>query len=258
MPTGEAGLFFSLRFAILLVTNQLGEDLPMITFQDVSKTYNSSAALADISMEIESGEFIFLVGPTGAGKSTLLKLIIREEVPTRGSVFVGGKEVSKMRPSEVPHLRRRVGTIFQDFKLLPQRTVFENVAFPLEIVGLDDKEIKKVVKDTVALVNLGDKLDHFPTQLSGGETQRTAIARAMVMRPEIILADEPTGNLDLGSAWEVMKTLNKLNSLGTTVIMATHNMDITSSLPHRKLEIQKGRIVHDTKQKSAKTKSAKK
>ncbi len=249
---------FRLKFAILFVTSQLGEDLPMITFQDVSKIYNSSAALADISMEINRGEFIFLVGPTGAGKSTLLKLIIREDIPTRGSVFVDGKEVSKMHPSEIPHLRRRVGTIFQDFKLLPQRTVFENVAFPLEIVGLDDKEIKKVVEDTVELVNLSDKLDHFPSQLSGGETQRTAFARAMVMRPEIILADEPTGNLDLGSAWEVMKILNKLNSLGTTVVMATHNMDITSSLPHRKLEIQKGRIVHDTKQKSAKTKSVKK
>lgn len=227
----------------------------MITFQDVSKIYNSSAALADISMEINRGEFIFLVGPTGAGKSTLLKLIIREDTPTKGSVFVDGKDVSKMRPSEIPHLRRRVGTIFQDFKLLPQRTVFENVSFPLEIVGIDDREIKKIVKDTLELVNLGDKLDHFPTQLSGGETQRTAFARAMVMRPEIILADEPTGNLDLGSAWEVMKILNKLNSLGTTVVMATHNMDITSSLPHRKIEIQRGRIVHDTKQKTTKKKS---
>lgn len=226
----------------------------MITFQDVSKIYNSSSALADISMEINPGEFIFLVGPTGAGKSTLLKLIIRDDIPTRGSVFVDGKKVSKMHPSEIPHLRRRVGTIFQDFKLLPQRTVFENVAFPLEIVGLDDKEIKKVVKDTVETVNLGDKLDLFPNQLSGGETQRTAIARAMVMRPEIILADEPTGNLDLGSAWEIMKILNKLNSLGTTVVMATHNMDITSSLPHRKIEIQKGRIVHDSKQKKHKDK----
>ncbi|OGY25166.1 MAG: cell division ATP-binding protein FtsE [Candidatus Woykebacteria bacterium RBG_16_43_9] len=230
----------------------------MITFREVSKDYDSLSALTDISMEITPGEFVFLVGPSGAGKSTVLKLIIREDLPSKGDVFVDGAEVTKMRPSEVPHLRRRIGTVFQDFKLLPQRTVFENVSFPLEILGLDDDEIKKIVEDTIALVNLEHKLGHFPAQLSGGEAQRTAIARAMVMRPEIILADEPTGNLDLGSAWEVMQILNKLNSLGTTVVMATHNMDITSGLPHRKLEIQKGRIVNDTKQKGASRESVKK
>jgi cell division transport system ATP-binding protein len=230
----------------------------MITFRGVSKHYDSLSALADISMEIGPGEFVFLVGPSGAGKSTLLKLIIREDLPSRGDVFIDGMDVTKMHSSDVPHLRRKVGTVFQDFKLLPQRTVSENVAFPLEILGLDDDEVRKVVEETVALVDLEHKLDHFPAQLSGGEAQRTAIARAMVMRPEIILADEPTGNLDLGSAWEVMQILNKLNSLGTTVIMATHNMDISSGLPHRKLEIQKGRIVGDTKEKSTKAKGAKK
>lgn len=227
----------------------------MIAFREVSKQYDSLAALADVSFEVADAEFVFLVGPTGAGKSTLLKLVIREERPSSGKVFVDDLEVSNLPSSRVPHLRRRVGTIFQDFKLLPQRTVFENVAFPLEILGLPDSEIEKTTKEILELVGLEHKATHFPAQLSGGESQRTAIARAMVLRPEIILADEPTGNLDAKSAWEVMQLLARLNSLGTTVLMATHNMDITSSLPHRKLEIQKGRLVHDTKQKGTKTKT---
>jgi cell division transport system ATP-binding protein len=230
----------------------------MITFHEVSKQYNSLAALNDVSLEIPAGEFVFLVGPSGAGKSTLLKLIIREELPSRGRVFVGDTDVTSLGSGQVPHLRRRVGTIFQDFKLLPQRTVLENVAFPLEILGLEDTEIENITKDTLALVNLEKVASHFPYQLSGGESQRAAIARAMVLRPEVILADEPTGNLDMASAWEVMQMLDRLNSLGTTVIMATHNMDISTSLPHRKLEIQKGRITHDTKEKKTKTSSAKK
>jgi len=222
----------------------------MIVFKEVSKLYASVEALADFSIEIDNGEFIFLVGPSGAGKSTLLKLIIREEIPSRGTVFVDGEEVSKIPASQVPHLRRKVGTVFQDFKLLTQRTVAENVAFPLEILGLPDDEIEKTTLEILKLVSLEDKADSFPSQLSGGEAQRTAIARAMVLRPEIILADEPTGNLDSGSAWEVMQLLAKLNSLGTTVVMATHNIDISSSLPNRKLELQSGRLVKDSKQKS--------
>jgi len=230
----------------------------MINFQAVSKKYNSLEALADISLEIPDSEFVFLVGPSGAGKSTLLKLIIREELPSTGRVFVGDMEVNRLSSSQVPHLRRKVGTIFQDFKLLPQRTVFENVAFPLEILGLDDDEIEHVTKDTLALVSLENLATHFPGQLSGGEAQRTATARAMVLRPEVILADEPTGNLDAGSAWEVMQLLGRLNSLGTTVIMATHNMDISTSLPHRTVEIQRGRIVHDSKQRGTKGPTSKK
>ncbi|MEX0621796.1 MAG: cell division ATP-binding protein FtsE [Candidatus Woykebacteria bacterium] len=230
----------------------------MIAFQGVSKNYNSHAALADISLEIDPAEFVFLVGPTGAGKSTLLKLIIREDIPTKGQIFVDGVDITILKDSDIPHLRRRVGTIFQDFKLLPQRTVFENVAFPLEILGLDDEEIEKVVEETLELVSLREKTRQFPFQLSGGEAQRTAIARAMVLRPEIILADEPTGNLDTASAWEVMQLLGRLNSLGTTVVMATHNIDITGGLPHRKLEIQKGRVVSDSKQKGSKQKQTKK
>ncbi|OGY25334.1 MAG: cell division ATP-binding protein FtsE [Candidatus Woykebacteria bacterium RBG_16_44_10] len=227
----------------------------MIAFREVSKQYDSLIALADVSFEVADSEFVFLVGPTGAGKSTLLKLIIREELPSSGKVFVDSLEISDLPASRVPHLRRRVGTIFQDFKLLPQRTVFENVAFPLEILGLPDHEIEKTTKEILELVGLEHKTNHFPTQLSGGEAQRTAIARAMVLRPEIILADEPTGNLDARSAWEVMQLLARLNNLGTTVLMATHNMDITSSLPHRKLELQKGRVVYDTKQKGTKSKT---
>lgn len=224
----------------------------MIVFNDVTKQYNGLVALADITTQIDRGEFVFLIGPSGAGKSTLLKLLIREELPTNGQVFVDGLEVSSLSDSHVPRLRRQIGTIFQDFKLLPQRTVFENVAFPLEILGLADSEIASSTVGILDLVNLADKSSHFPSQLSGGEAQRTAIARAMVLRPEIILADEPTGNLDPQSAWEVMQILGKLNSLGTTVIMATHNLDISESLPHRNLEVKGGRIIKDTKVKKEK------
>ena len=218
----------------------------MITFEEVSKQYNLTNALTDINLEIEDGEFIFLVGPSGAGKSTLLKLLIREELPTAGRIFIGETEISSLPEKKVPHLRRTVGTIFQDFKRLPQRTVFENVAFPLEITGLPDAEVKRTATEILKLVSLDSKASHFPWQLSGGEAQRTAIARSMVQRPEILLADEPTGNLDPQSAWEIMQILAKLNKLGTTIVMATHNFDITSSLPHRMLEIREGRLSKDT------------
>lgn len=221
----------------------------MIQFSSVSKRYNSDYALEDLNLEIPDSEFVFLIGHSGAGKSTLLKLIIREELPTSGRVLVDDWEVSTLPDQNVPTLRRKVGTIFQDFKLLPQRTVFENVSFPLEVMGLPDNELYDMVMEALKLVNLQDKASNFPSQLSGGEAQRTAIARAMVLRPEIILADEPTGNLDPQSAWEVMQILTKLNTLGSTIVMATHNLDITSSLPHRRVEIQKGKIIKDTKKK---------
>jgi len=228
----------------------------MIQFSSVSKRYGESFALEGLDLEIPDGEFVFLIGHSGAGKSTLLKLLIREEVPTSGKVLVDEWEVSTLPEKNIPVLRRKVGTIFQDFKLLPQRTVFENVAFPLEVMGLDDHDIWETANEALKLVNLLDKSTHFPNQLSGGEQQRTSIARAMVMRPEIILADEPTGNLDPQSAWEVMQLLTKVNSLGSTVLMATHNLDITSSLPHRRIEIQKGKVVKDTKQKGSKEEKA--
>ncbi len=224
----------------------------MIQFHAVSKKYGSHAALDNLEIEIPDSEFVFLIGHSGAGKSTLLKLIIREELPSSGRVVVDDWEVSTLHEKNIPILRRKVGTIFQDFKLLPQRTVLENVSFPLEVIGLPDEEIHESAMDALKLVNLTDKAASFPGELSGGESQRTAIARAMVMRPEIILADEPTGNLDPQSAWEVMQILTKLNSLGSTILMATHNLDITSSLPHRRIEIQKGKIVKDTKQKGEK------
>ena len=230
----------------------------MIVFHEVSKQYDGLTALADINLEIGDSEFVFLTGKSGAGKSTLLKMIIREEQPTSGKVFVDDLEISNLPSSYIPKLRRKVATIFQDFKLLPQRTVFENVSFPLEILGLDDPQIKKTVEEILKLVSLEKKLDNFPYQLSGGEAQRTAIARAMVLRPEIILADEPTGNLDSGSAWEVMQLLAKLNSLGTTVVMATHNTDIFSSLPHRTLIMDEGRIRDEGKQTKASAKPKKK
>jgi cell division transport system ATP-binding protein len=230
----------------------------VITFDEVSKQYNLTSALSDVNLEIEDGEFVFLIGPSGAGKSTLLKLLIREEVPTQGKIFVGETEISSLSENQIPHLRRTIGTIFQDFKLLPQRTVFENVAFPLEIIGIPDEEIGRTAHEALKLVNLPTKAENFPWQLSGGEAQRTAIARAMVQRPEVLLADEPTGNLDPQSAWEVMQILVKLNQLGTTVIMATHNIEIMSSLPHRMLEIRGGKITKDIQGKkdaeTAKTK----
>lgn len=221
----------------------------MIQFSSVSKKYDSGYALEDLNLEIPDSEFVFLIGHSGAGKSTLLKLIIREEMPTSGRVVVDDWEVSNLPDQNLPTLRRKVGTVFQDFKLLPQRTVFENVSFPLEVMGIPDNELSDLVMEALKLVNLEQKATSFPSQLSGGEAQRTAIARAMVLRPEIILADEPTGNLDPQSAWEVMQILTKLNQLGSTVVMATHNQDITSSLPHRRVEIQKGKIVKDTKKK---------
>ncbi len=224
----------------------------MIRFSEVSKKYGQDFALQGLNLDVIDGEFVFLIGHSGAGKSTILKLVIREEIPTAGTVVVDDWEVSTLEDKNLPILRRKIGTIFQDFKLLPQRTVYENVSFPLEIMGLEDSEIYDTVMETLKLVNLEDKASNFPGQLSGGESQRTSIARAMVLRPEILLADEPTGNLDPQSAWEVMQILTKLNTLGSTIVMATHNIDITSALPHRRIEIKSGKIVGDTKKEGAK------
>lgn len=224
----------------------------MIRFSEVSKKYGQDFALQGLNLDVSDGEFVFLIGHSGAGKSTLLKLVIREETPTTGRVVVDDWEVSNLEDKNLPILRRKVGTIFQDFKLLPQRTVYENVSFPLEVMGLADSEIYDTVMETLKLVNLEEKSASFPGQLSGGESQRTSIARAMVLRPEILLADEPTGNLDPQSAWEVMQILTKLNTLGSTIVMATHNIDITSSLPHRRIEIKSGKIIGDTKKAGSK------
>ena len=221
----------------------------MIEFKQVSKRYNGYTALADIDLSIEDSEFVFLIGPSGSGKTTLLKLLIREELPTKGRIILDDLDLTTLPQAKLPILRRKIATIFQDFKLLPQKTVFENVSFPMEILGLSDEEISRATKEMLEVVRLKDKATHFPDQLSGGETQRAAIARAMIMRPDVLLADEPTGNLDAQSAWEVMQLLGKLNRLGTTVIMATHNQDISSSMGNREIEITDGRIIKDTKVK---------
>lgn len=221
----------------------------MIEFKEVTKRYNGATALSNINLDIDNGEFVFLIGPSGSGKTTVLKLLIREELPTGGRILIDDYDLTNLSRAQLPQLRRKVATIFQDFKLLPQKTVFENVSFPMEILGLSDEEISRATKDMLEIVRLRDKATHFPEQLSGGETQRAAIARAMIMRPDILLADEPTGNLDSQTAWEIMQLLGKLNNLGTTVIMATHNQDISSSLPHRKIEIKDGGIASDSKKK---------
>ncbi len=217
----------------------------MIRLYRVTKKYpHGVVALRNVSLEIEKGEFVFLVGPTGAGKSTLLKLIYRAELPTGGDVIVDGKNLVKMRASELPYHRRKIGVVFQDFKLLRDRTVFENVAFALRVTGVRD--IKKRVHDVLHMVNLYRKKDDFPNRLSGGEQQRVSIARAIVNDPHILITDEPTGNLDPDSSWSIMELLQELNFKGTTVIMASHNKSIVDRMEKRVIRMEAGRIVDDT------------
>lgn len=217
----------------------------MIRLYRVTKKYpHGVVALRNVSLEIEKGEFVFLVGPTGAGKTTLLKLIYRAELPTSGDVIVDGKNLVKMRASELPYHRRKIGIVFQDFKLLRDRTVFENIAFALRVTGVRD--IKKRVHDVLHMVNLYRKKDDFPNRLSGGEQQRVSIARAIVNEPHILITDEPTGNLDPDSSWSIMELLQELNIKGTTVIMASHNKSIVDKMGKRVIRMEAGRIVDDT------------
>ena len=220
----------------------------MINFENVSKKYSSTLALDQTSLEIKTGEFVFLVGPSGAGKSTLLRILTREVLPTGGKVLIHNKDITKLKNRDVPSLRRKVGVVFQDFKLLDDRTVFENVALTLEVLGKSDEEINKMVEHTLKLVEIWDRRNLFPRQLSGGEAQRTAIARAIAGKPDILLADEPTGDLDPKTAWGVIQLLNEINSWGTTVLMATHNSEIVNTLKRRVITLQKGKIVNDTKE----------
>jgi cell division transport system ATP-binding protein len=218
----------------------------VIEFRNVTKYYNNGVlALEDISFKIEKGEFVFVVGPTGMGKSTLLKLIYREELPTKGEVFVGGVNVARLKPHQVALLRRRLGIVFQDFKLLPNRTVYENVAFALEVIGLTRKEIRTRVGRVLDIVGLLHKSNCYPSELSGGEQQRTSIARALVNNPPILIADEPTGNLDITTSWEIVDFLKKINARGTTIIMATHNREIVDTMRQRVIALYKGRLVKD-------------
>lgn len=218
----------------------------MIEFRNVTKYYdNGVLALEDVSFKIERGEFVFIVGPTGMGKTTLLKLIYREELPTKGEVIVGGINIAKLKSHQVALLRRRLGIVFQDFKLLPNKTVYENVAFAMEVLGYSRKEIRNRVGRVLDIVGLLHKSNCYPSELSGGEQQRTSIARALVNNPPILIADEPTGNLDMATSWEIMEFLKKINARGTTIVMATHNKEIVNAMRQRVIGLYKGRIVKD-------------
>lgn len=218
----------------------------MITLRNVTKIYpGNSTALKDISFSVKSGEFVSIVGQSGTGKSTVIKLLIAEERPTRGQVEIGGWDISRIRGGEVPELRRQVGVVFQDLKLLPNMTTFENVAFALQVVGASPGRVAEVVPQVLRIVGLEDKAARFPLQLSGGEQQRVVIARALVHRPKVFLADEPTGNLDALNSREIVDILKKINGFGTTVILVTHNRDIVNQLRRRVITLNNGEIVSD-------------
>jgi cell division transport system ATP-binding protein len=221
----------------------------VIRFDNVSKTYprQNAPALHDVSLEVERGEFVFLVGSSGSGKSTFLRLILREERASLGSVHVLGKDLGRLSNWKVPQVRRQLGTVFQDFRLLPNKTVAENVAFALEVIGKPRGQIRKTVPEVLDLVGLGGKDDRMPGELSGGEQQRVAIARAFVNRPMLLIADEPTGNLDPQTSVGIMKLLDRINRTGTTVVMATHDAQIVDQMRKRVIELEKGRLVRDQK-----------
>jgi len=218
----------------------------MIRTENVVKEYKGGVhALQGVSIDVEKGEFVFLVGPSGSGKSTFLKLLTKEEEPTGGEIYVAGKNLSSLPRWRVPYLRRNVGSVFQDFKLLNNKTVFENVAFGLEVIGRPKSLVHKQVPQILELVGLGEKLDRFPDELSGGEQQRVSIARAFVNRPLILLADEPTGNLDPATSVGIMRLLDRINRTGTTVVMATHDHAIVDSMRRRVIELENGKVVRD-------------
>jgi cell division transport system ATP-binding protein len=218
----------------------------MIKTEHITKVYKDSVvALEDVAIDVRKGEFVFVVGPSGSGKSTFIRLLLKEEEPTRGSIYVAGKNIANLSPWKVPYLRRNIGTVFQDFKLLPDKTVFDNVAFALEVIGKPRNVIDRRVPEILELVGLGQKLNNYPEELSGGEQQRVSVARAFVNRPLILLADEPTGNLDPSTSVEIMKLLDRINRTGTTVIMATHDNAIVDAMRRRVVELDNGRVVRD-------------
>lgn len=222
----------------------------MIKLDKVSKKFGTGVlGLSDVNFHIEKNEFVFLVGPTGSGKTTIFKLLIRDILPSEGTVIVNDWDIVKLPKDKIPHLRKKIGVVFQDLRLLMDRTIFENVVLPLEVSGISQSEAIKRVEEVLAHVGIIDHRDKFPIQLSGGELQRAAIARALVLSPEILLADEPTGNLDAVTSWEIVKLLSDINEKGTTVIMATHNIDIIKSMKKRVVGLEKGKIVRDDKKK---------
>jgi cell division transport system ATP-binding protein len=217
-----------------------------VSLSEVTKVYpNGKHAIEDIDLDVPEGDFVFLVGPSGAGKSTLIKLLVRDEVPTNGSVRVAGFDLDDIKRADVPRLRRRIGIVFQDFRLLPRKTVRENVAFALEVTGAPRRSIQATVDRLLALVGLSAQAEQRPGQLSGGEMQRAAIARAMVHDPELVIADEPTGNLDPLISWEIIQLLLRINEMGTTVLMATHNAEVVTALRKRVVALEGGRIIRD-------------
>ncbi len=220
----------------------------MIYFNNVSKVYNKDAvAIEDVTLTVTAGEFVSIVGHSGAGKTTLVKMIVAEDTPTEGTVFFESLDVHKLKSDDLTKLRRRIGVVFQDFKLLPNKTAYENIAFAMEAVGKTNEEIASDVPHVLELVDLGSRIFHFPHQLSGGEKQRLAIARAIINQPELIIADEPTGNLDPVSTFDVIQILKKINDLGTTVIMTTHNRGVVESVGKRVVTMEKGKVVRDDK-----------
>lgn len=228
------------------VTSPLPGGGPAVAFERVSKTYpNGVVALHDVSFRIDPGEFVFVVGPTGTGKSTLLKMVYREELPTSGRIVVLGREVTRMPGRQVPYLRRQVGVVFQDFRLLPRKTAWENVAFALEVTGAPPREVDRRVEEVLEVVGLGSRADALPAQLSAGEQQRVSIARALVHRPPLLLADEPTGNLDPDTSWEIIQLLSQINLRRTTVVVTTHDKTIVDILARRVIALEGGAIVRD-------------
>lgn len=217
----------------------------MIKFSHVTKTYRTNVGLEDVSVDIEKGDFVFLVGPSGAGKSTFIKLILKEIDADEGSILVDDREVTQLSNREIPELRRIIGTVFQDFRLLPKKTVFENVAFAMEVLHKSKRQIRKQVPQILSLVGITDKADKYPDELSAGEQQRVAIARAIINNPMVLIADEPTGNLDPVTASEIMDLLEQINMRGTTIVMVTHAKDIVDRMKKRVIAIEKGRVIHD-------------
>ncbi len=219
--------------------------LALIKFENVTKVYGDKVGLKDVSLEVAPGDFVFLVGPSGAGKTTFIKLILKEIQADSGHIYVAGQDITRLSQRQIPNLRRHIGMVFQDFRLLPNMTVFENIAFAMEVVHCSQRTIRRQVPQVLSIMGISDKADKFPNELSAGEQQRVAIARAIINRPDILIADEPTGNLDPDTAWEIMKLLNQINIQGTKVLMVTHAKDIVDRMGKRVVAIDKGQIVRD-------------
>ena len=219
----------------------------MIKLEHVSKSYSAGIpALNDVSLNIEEGEFVFVVGDSGSGKSTLIKLLLKELEPTEGTITINGRKLNKIRRRQIPKFRRNIGVVFQDFRLLKDRNIYDNVAFAQKVIGESNRSIKKNVPKLLSMVGLAAKYRSYPRQLSGGEQQRVAMARALINKPKILLADEPTGNLDANNAWEIMKLMEEINEQGTTVVVVTHNLEIVKAMNKRVITMQKGVVVDDT------------